>query len=90
MDWAAAVRALRQLDDEAWDLEYERLTEKWRKDYQTAFVACALSRPGWDRDNAEAWASDVVGDAHSSCMHQGLSPEEVAEVDVAECEQIEP
>ena len=59
---------------------------EWRRRYEQAFVRDALNRPGWTRENAEVWASEISDDAAASCWpHQ--SPEEVAPADVLECEK---
>jgi hypothetical protein len=62
-DWPALWAALRELDGDEWDAESERLDALWTDAYQRAFVAYAITRPGWERENAEIWASETVDDA---------------------------
>jgi hypothetical protein len=84
-DWPAAWAALAALDDDdAWDDEADRLDGLWKAEYKAAFVDHALTRPGWTRQNAEVWASEIAADA----LYAGrdLSPKEVAEADVIQCE----
>jgi hypothetical protein len=84
-DWSALRSALAEMDGAAWDEESERLDDLWKAEYKAAFVAHALTHPGWNRENAEAWADDIVDDALASCR-SNCTPGEVAQVDVLECE----
>ena len=83
-DWPALRLALSDMDGDAWDNESERLDDLWKAEYKAAFVAYALTRHRWDRENADAWADDIVGDAIVSCRN--CDPAGVAQVDVLECE----
>jgi len=63
IDWPAAWAALAQMDGDEWDAESERLDYQWRAEYERAFLAVAVSRPGWAIEDAREWASDCVSDA---------------------------
>ena len=84
MDWTTAWNALGDLDGDDWDRESERLDALWRAYYQSAFVAFALSRPGWTPENAEVWAGEIVDEA---LIELGGDPVQAARTDVLRCEQ---
>ena len=84
-DWPAAWAQLRPLDGAASDAEAERLDAIWKTEYIAAFVAYALERPGWKRENAEATARDIA--ALALATYCGVaSPAEAAQIDVRDCE----
>jgi hypothetical protein len=85
-DWPALWAALAGMEGDAWDNEQDRLDALWKGEYKQAFVAHALTRPGWDRENAEAWADDIVAEAWAACGNE-CPPHEVAVVDVEVCEE---
>ena len=84
-DWAARHAALIAADGDEWDALSEAYDADWKAEYKAAFVAHALTRPGWDRDNAEAWADGIADDA--LCSNPDLTPTHVAQTDVIECER---
>lgn len=86
-EWGNRWLALGELDGDDWDAQDERLEAEWKAEYRRSFVAHALTRPGWDRENAEDWAGGVVDDAFAACRGEPVSPAEAAELDVIECEK---
>jgi hypothetical protein len=86
-NWLAAWTALAELDGDAWGAESERLDALWETQYKLAFVKHALSRPGWDAEDAELWAADIVGEALLWCRCRDCAPETAAAQDVIECER---
>lgn len=72
------------MSDDDDENESERL--QWRLDYHATFVMYALSRSGWDRINAETWASEIVDDALIAYF-PNLDAITAAKRDVLLCEQ---
>ena len=73
-------------DDERYLLS-EAFDADWKEEYVAAFIAHALIRPGWDRENAEFWAGEIVRDALAAWIGENITPAEVARIDVLGCER---
>jgi len=83
IDWRSSWAALREMDGDEWDTECARLDSLWKGEYRQAFVAYALSRNGWTRENAQVWADEIVDDA---LIAHALEPSAAARADVEMCE----
>ncbi len=62
-DWPAAWAHLRTLDGDEWDAKADSLETRWKTDFVNAFVAYAMTRPGWIKNNAVEWAREAADDA---------------------------
>lgn len=86
-DWPAAWATLRAAAGDEWDGISEQINELWKAEYRAAFIAYALSRHGWDRENAELWCDDIVDEACIACRGNEALPTDVAKEDVLLCEE---
>lgn len=82
-DWTARRAELESATGEDWDRLHEALERDWKAAYREAFVREALRR-GWDRENALAWAGEVVDDAFLE--RRSDWPRLMARDDVRACE----
>jgi hypothetical protein len=82
--WPERWRALRDADGEDWDALHEALERDWKAAYRETFIAYASAR-GWDRENAESWCSEIVGDAFIE--RRTDYPRLMAQDDVRACER---
>lgn len=83
-NWPARHAAIVVANGEEWDRLSEAYDADWKAEYTRAFIEHALSRPGWDRENAEVWAGEMVDSA--LIEHSDRDPAGVASADVIVCE----
>lgn len=83
--WERRWLHLETLDDDTWDRAASLLVAAWWLEYREAFMSCAMARPGWTREDAEAWVDAVIDDALDN--HCGTAcPCAAARRDVEACE----
>lgn len=88
INWKTRVAAVAAAEGGEWDRLSEAYDEDWIAAYRAAFIAFAISRPGWTEPLAKEWldAADMPRDALADAGWRGDGPDTKAAEDVIECE----